>query len=381
MIKRFIYRRPESGDGGGQPNPGFSLDDLDNEDIPGPDDNKKPESLEGKQPEGGETDEEREARETAEAEAAQKLADEQKKKDEKPAPDDAPKDEDPEDVDDEAETFIAEVKALRGDDLDVDYGDVDPLSPAGVVLRERALEDNAVSTFEAFLEEKYPKAYGYLLHTMAGKPEDEFFGSASNLETLPTVEEIEASVEVSKTIILANLVAKGNSEKHANLIIKQAIEDNELEELAKTALTERTAARDKELDAIKKTNDEALEAKNTAITEMNTYVDQVVATGKVGNIEIPVKDRAAFAKQFKESIRYDNGKFVIVSELTQANIEKAFGKEYFSYKNGDLGSIVKTAAKTENANRLRRTIPVAKTPKGGEQDKSRVVTLGDLEAD
>lgn len=381
MIKKFIYRTADANPGGGA---GMSLAELE-----ALDEQQENKSNEGddpdkdKQPE--ETEDERIARETEEADKKAKEAGEEENK--KPDGEEGDKDdkrgEAGEDEDEEVTEFLAEVNALRGDEIEVEYPEgVDPLSPAGVVLRERAIEDAAVENFEVYLETKYPKAYAYLLHTIAGKPEDDFFGNSSHLETLPTAEELEASVEVQKSVVLINLLAKGNSEKHAGLIIKQLIEDNELEEAAKSSLEERNSAQKAELDRIKADNDKELEIKEEAIKQMNTYIENVVNTGKIGKIEIPLKDRPAFAKHFKDNVRYDKGKFVMVSELSNENIGEAFAKEYFHYKKGDLGDIITKKAKTENANRLRRTAEDSKkTPKGGAESGKRVVTLGEIDTD
>ena len=380
MIKKFIYRSADIQ--GGEGGAGLSLAELEALDEKGTE-NKEPENEPEKGKEPVETDDERITREAKEAEDKKPKLEPEKEK-EKPVEEEVKEpgeDDDPEEGDEEVDAFLNSVNDLRGDEIVVDYGDTDPLSPEGVVMREIAVEDAAIQKFEDYLEQKYPKAFGYLLHTMAGKPDDEYFGKA-NLETIPTEEELEASVEVQKSILLSDLLAKGNSEKHAGLIIKQLIEDNELEEASKAARTARAAAQQAELDSIKADGDKELATRNTAITEMNTYVEKVVATGKVGNIEIPLKDRAAFAKQFKESIRYDKGEFMIVSKLTNENIAKAFAREYFDFKNGDLGEIVKTKAKTVNAQRLRSTAAEQKrTPKGGAESNSKVVTLGEIDTD
>lgn len=234
MIKKFIYRNSDAaGDGG----PGFSLADIDNDDVPAPksDDNPNDDDEPGDDdddPDDKKDDKPDDKKEpTAEEIEAKKLEEEEaaKKKEDKKDP---PAKEGDEPEVDEAEEFFKVVDELRGDTLDVDYGDVDPLSPEGIVLRDSVVADMAVENFEAYLQEKYPKAYGYLLHTINGKPEDEFFGKSNDLETLPTPEEIQASVETQKSEVLANLMSKGNSEKHAGLILKQLIEDNELEEAA-----------------------------------------------------------------------------------------------------------------------------------------------------
>ena len=173
MNRKFIYRNAGAGGEGG-PTPTLTISDLDDDSILGPDSAKDDEgdNGEGKNDPPEETEDERKAREGAE-----KLETEKIEKVEDAV--DAPKEET-----DEAELFFADVDELRGDTIEVEYGEVDPMSPEGVVLRERAVEDQAIENFENYLEAKYPKAYGYLMHTMAGKPEEDFFKGASDLQEL-----------------------------------------------------------------------------------------------------------------------------------------------------------------------------------------------------
>jgi len=377
MIKRFFYRSPEGGGGG------LTLEELENEDdnIQGTDgDNKTLTELEDEEDENPDKPD-------SEEDGKDKKADDKDKPD-PDKPDDKPKDDEDapageeEEDNSDPEDFYKEVNEARGiDALEVEYGDVDPLSPAGVAIRENAVAEQAQEEFEEYLEAKYPKAYAYFAHIAAGKPEEEFFGNASDLENLPTEAELLASTEVQKEMVVKNLIAKGNSEKHANLLVKAAIEDNELEEMAKEALKERESARQAKLDDVKKANDDAQQEKTQAISKLGSVVDNIVATGKIGNISIPEKDRKPFAEALKKSVRYDNGKFMLVSELTDESKEELFSKEYFAFKKGNLGTLVQTAAKTENAKRLKATLPKDKVPTGRQEKKNEMLSLSEVDAD
>lgn len=374
MKLRFIYRTAGTGSPGGQ----ISLADMEADD----DDSttSAPDKAEDKEEgeEGDDPDKKEEApKETPDPEESEENDDKGGTENEstETVTDDSA----------EAEEFYAEVSKLRGgddEDLDVDYGEVDPLSAEGVVIRERALEERAILNFEAALEQKYPKAYAFFLHTVAGKPAEDFFGSSKNLDEIPTEEQIEASVEVQKDMVLQNLLDKGNSEKHAQALIKLAIEDNELEEMAKTARTEKAARQEAELNKLKEENDRQLEIKNKQITKINTYIDQVVDSGQIGNIQIPVKDRKEFAKSLKESVRYDEktGKLTMVTELSDESVTQEFAKEYFRFKGGDLKELVTAKAKTENVRRLKRTIK-PDSNKSSQEPRSGKTSMLDIEAD
>lgn len=381
MIRRFINRDSGAGSEGGSA-PEMSLAEL--------------EALEDGASGVDPVEDKPKIEEEPEGSPAPKLEEEIDKaaKDEKPAKekevkepkeviedDPAPEDEDEGPTGDEAEVFFTEVNELRGDALEVDYGDIDPLSPAGIVLRDSAVEDLAIEKFEKYLETAYPKAYGFLHHAMAGLPEDEYFAKSYDLDALPTEDQLLASLDIQQEIVAQNLIAKGNSEKHAVLIIKQLMEDGELEEASLEALADREQSQKQALENIKAETERVNREKNDAINEMGEFIDDFIATGKVGNVVIPEPDRRAFATEFKKSVRYEGGKFLLVTELNDNNVSAAFAKEYYSFKKGDLGKLVRAEAKTQNAVRLKRTVLAKETPKGGASSTSKFMTLGEMDAE
>jgi len=308
-----------------------------------------------------------------------------KDKEEEETTDDADKDATEGDVpveDEDAEKFFAEVAALRGDELDVEYGDVDPMSPEGIVLRDAAVEANAVIQFEATLKAKYPDSYAYFLHTQAGGSREEFFGSGKRVDILPTEEEISASQQIQETMVLEDLKAKGTSDKHAALIIKAAKEDDELEELAKEALKSKKAANDKYFQEIEAETAKAIAKQKEAILDMSKYVDNVVKEGKIGKLTIPASDQAAFANEFKKNIQISGNDFVYVVKVTNDNIQELFEKEFFGFKKGNLKDLVAVEAKTQNVLRLKRTLPKNTVPKTSpSKAKDNSDTLGGVDAD
>lgn len=51
-------------------------------------------------------------------------------------------------------------------------------------------------------------------------------------------------------------------------------------------------------------------------------------------------------------MRYDNGKFYIIKEIGDKDLEQEMQKEFFAYKKGNLNDLVERKAKTINARRL-----------------------------
>lgn len=284
----------------------------------------------------------------------------------------------PESDDDDEDSFWDEVDALRGETIEVDYGDVDPLSPEGALLREQTIEARAVDQFEANLEKMYPRAYAYLLHTSAGGKDEDFFQTVGNTE-LPTAEQLETDIELQKQIITQSMKAKGNNERMIAAVIKDLVASDDLEEVAKEALESEQKAVQGKLDAIKATAAAETEKKNNSVKEMTNYVGQVVATGKIDNITIPEADRKPFADNFNKNVRYENGKFYHVTELKDENIADVFKRQFYEFKGGKIDDLIEQKARTLNAKRIGKTLHTDKKTKssGGGVD-ANFVSLGDI---
>lgn len=281
---------------------------------------------------------------------------------------------------DEDELFWAEVDKLKGGDpLEVDFGDVDPLSPEGIVIRDKAVQDDAIAKFEAYLSATYPKSYALLAHESAGGKVEDFFEKMGESTDLPTVAELENDVALQERIVTQHLKSLGNSDKVIANIIKAAKVDDELEETAKEALIAEKKREDATLKQIQAEAETKQTEKTTAINNMIAFVGQELEVGEIDGIIVPEKDRAPFGQAFLNSIRYDNGKFIMTTELTQENFKEVFKEKFYSYKKGDLGELVKKAAKTENAVRLRRTITKNEKPKGESGGGASFVSLNDVD--
>src|SRR6185369_10636361 len=120
-----------------------------------------------------------------EEEAEQEEEQEQEQPKDKPKaekPKVEPKEEEEEEQEEESEEdtetaakFFSEVERLTGNEVDVDYGDIDPLSPEGVALREKAVKELTLDNFIKELEENYPKVYQALAYANnGGDPADLF---------------------------------------------------------------------------------------------------------------------------------------------------------------------------------------------------------------
>lgn len=315
-----------------------------------------------------------------EDDAATLLEEEAKKK--KPEANAPPTDE-PEEGSDEGDegTFWDDVDKLRGEAIEVDFGDVEPDSPEGALIYERAVRMDELNKFEDHLKTNHPRAYAYMSHILDGGKEEDFFKIAGEPGTLPTEEELEADIEKQKEIVTRNQKAKGNNDKAIERIIKGAIADDDLEELSKEALKEEAKRQSDALKEVEAQADRDTKERAEQIQVLAKFVNGVAAGGKLDNIIIPEKDRKPFAKALTDNIRYENGKFLLVTEVNNENAIKVFKEKFFSYKNGDLTDLIEKAARTENTKRLQRSIPQNKKPlaNNGQRNDVAFTPLSEME--
>lgn len=356
---------------------GPSLADLDNPDY------KAPEPKEEIPP--TETPEEKIIRETNEAktkaeeeEAAAKLKAEEEaaaalKEKEEASTDD----EDPE----AATKFIEEVNKLHGfEDFKVEYPEgIDPLTPEGIHLREKAIMEHATKQFDEYLRESNPRAYAYMLHRQSGGSDEDFFATPST--NLPTYDTFKDNVDLQKQVYISDLKAKGVDEDIITAMVEKAVKDGKLFEKSDTVYKAIEANEKKVFEeADKKAKDRAV-AEETLIKSTLTTIDDIVLNSKVDNIVIPDAKRAEFAEYLKKQLYFDGENFFMTKPISKETIAKVIMGEYFAFAGGDLKALVERRAKTENVNNLR--IKVGKTatgPKGGTETPSKkdFIALGDL---
>lgn len=320
------------------------------------------------------------------AEADQKVLDDKaaadaKKKEEEEAAASAGAGEGTPPEDENEGSFWDDVDKLRGETLDVDFGEVDPATPEGALLYEKAARADELAKFEDSLAKSNPRAYAFLTHILDGGKEEDFFKLAGEPGTLPTEAELVNSVDLQKDIVTQDMKAKGVSDKVIAMTIKSAITDDELEEMAKDALKDTAKRKEDGIKAVEANAKQESEFRAEKISEMNDYISGIVSTGKIDNIIIPEKDREPFAKAFASSVRIENGQFVSVTPLTNDTIAEVFKEKFFSYKKGNIADLVEKAAATANTKRLIRNIPGGnKKPLGsGQKQENALVTMGDME--
>jgi len=305
-------------------------------------------------PKPEEEEEEEEGEEEEEEEEPQKPI--KKKEPVKPAP--AEEEEEEENPQPDLETaakFFEEVDKLTGNETEVDYGDVDPLSPQGVALREKAIKEAALDTWLAEMQENYPQVYKALLHANNGGDVADLFKQTTERDYSKVVIN-EGDTDLAKEILRDYYRSKGvkNEAKISKLI--EADEDSEggLVAEGQAALQEMQAEQAEAQNQILENQKKAAEEQKKRDTVFLTAVDEVLDSRKLGSFKIQDKIEANKFRQFVVSnLRRSGDKYEIVSQVDEKKLEKILQFEYFKFKGGDLGSIIQQKATSTNTEKLR----------------------------
>lgn len=354
----------------------LSLEDLDN-----------PETPEEQQAREQKEAADKEAQEKAEAEAKEKEEQERLAKEEeernKAEEGKEPKEGEEELEDDEevVEKFYEQVNKQHGfEDFQVDYPEgVDPLSPEGTYIREKALIERAEQNFDKTLKETNPRAYAFFLHTKAGKDEAEFFSNPS--VTLPEYSVFEKDVDLQKRFVEKDLQLKGLDQDLIDAAIEKAIKEGKLFEKADKAYK---AIEKKERDALASAEQESqqrIQAEAKAVQEITSYIDDIITNSKTSNIVIPDAKKAEFAQYVKQHLFFDGKEFFVFKGLSKENAAELIQAEYFGFAKGNLNELVARKAKTENTSQLRRRIKKDEASSRGKQEhqvNSGFIPLADI---
>lgn len=281
-------------------------------------------------------------------------------------------DEDP--VDDEpAVNFWEEVAKETGVDIEGDFDDT--VNGASKYVA-KALEVGA-QQFEEELKKKDPRGYSYLLHRSNGGSDVEFFKTYG--EDLPEVTALIADENAMKIFYEEHLLSLGNSPKHAKAIVQMAADDETLEDEVKAAYDKRRVELDSAQEALDKITTENNKKAQTAQSEMTVAIDAIIKSGEIGGFTIPPKDQKEFSEVFKGQVRYSDGKFFLVSELSKEGLDKEMQKEFLKYRKGDLKDLVESEVKKSNAKRLRLVAgQSAGSDAGVKKSHSKKPSLGEL---
>lgn len=258
---------------------------------------------------------------------------------------------------DAAEEFWASVENLTGTKVDVDYGDVDPISPEGVALRETALITQTEKNFDEYLRNSNPRAYAYFLHTQQGGSDEEFLGTGK--PTITDKETFETNLDAQANLVKQDLLNKGVPVEVVEATVASYIKTNEL-------TTKALAVYDKYLEDDKKQvqfleNQQKIEQANF-VAQRDSLEASIVNTITQGiNLAIPETKKAGFIEFVKNQTRYADKEFFIVQQIKQDTLKSQLEGLYFQYMNGNLKSLVAKEAKEQTVKRLRANVAADKS--------------------
>jgi outer membrane biosynthesis protein TonB len=252
--------------------------------------------------------------------------------------------------------FFEEVSRITGNEVDVDYGDTDPLSPQGVALRENAIKALAIDSIFEEIETKYPKVFKALQHASAGGDISELFKvtAGKDYSKITIGDEDDAT---AKQVLTDYYRAKGikSEARIAKLIQEDEDDATGIVAIARGYLKElqdeQSAAENQVLEAQKARATE--EKKRDSV--LLAAIDEVIQGGKLGNWKFASKqDATDFRKFLDGKIRkLGDGKYEFGLTIEPANMEKTLQYMFFAKNGGDLTKFIQIKASSDNAKKLR----------------------------
>lgn len=299
-----------------------------------------------------------------------------------PADDDLPADDE---GDENPLQFWEDVDKLHGEALDIKWEDhkdpegnpIDPLSPEGVLIRDKAIEARAVAKFEQHLAGNDARAYAYMLHRQSGGTDEDFFSTKTI--TLPEYTEFSNSVDLQQKLYREDLVRKGVSEKQAQFLVDQAVKDKEIFELADKAYkAQEKEQADKLIQIQAKLEADEKEFQNS-VKALTTMLSTEINTSATMKFLVPEAKKTEFYQYVSSRVQESAGKFLIVQEIEKNSLPRLLEGLYLQFVNGNLKDVVERQAKTTNVRTLRDRLnrqqqrrPDSAPPGDGKK------TLGDL---
>lgn len=298
-------------------------------------------------------------------------------------PDYKPEEEAEEEDAQDPEAFWADVDKLRGRKLEVKYPDgVDPLSPEGVHIREKAVAEEAVVMFERSLQQKDPRSYAYMLHRQRGGTDETFFSEKSF--SLPSYETFSNDADLQMSVYKNSLISKGLSEEVAQMAVDQAVKNGKLFAESDIAYKKLVEADQKVLQSTQQLAQQAEREYQQVVEKSTRQLTQFIDEGKGMNFIIPDTDKLPFKAFVQERMEYDANtkEILLVERFGGDDAARKLEALFLLYKKGDLKGLIKREAQTQNTRRLGQRVKAANASPGSssenKKDQTEFVPLGSL---
>src|ERR1044072_1014505 len=252
------------------------------------------------------------------------------------------------------QAFYDEVSKLRGDNFQFKFPEgVDPTTPAGVHHAFTQLLDYEFERFEQDLMRRDARAYAYMLHRDNGGNDEDFF--ATKTEVLPEWEVLKNSVDLQQAFYRRALARKEVSPKVIDVIIKDAIEKNELEAAVEGEYNRMKKLDEDQAKKLLQINQENEAKKTQMINAMGSLLKEKIIDNKGLGITIPDAKRGSFLQFVNQLVHLDpqTGQWYIQQALTNENINALLESMYYLSVGGNMNEIISNRAKAENTKQLR----------------------------
>lgn len=276
--------------------------------------------------------------------------------------------------------FYEKVQTITGVEVETDYGDIDPLSPQGVALREKSLIDKTINDFVDKLEQEYPAVHEALMYAHSGGDIADLFKTEKDYSKVTIGDDDE---DHAKHVLTEYYEAKGitNEARVKRMIAADAESDEGLVKIAQAALAEMVEEQNAQKQQALVTQQKQAEAQRQNDQKFLGSISELLKGGKLDSFKVPSQDIPAFSQFVRQRVQRDgNGGYMIVTPVDPAQLEKQLQTEYFRFKNGDLNKLIQIKATTQNAEKLRLKISQKEnTPKSTSAGGKTSGSLKDFE--
>lgn len=295
----------------------------------------------------------------------------------KPEPVVEPETEEPEEEEEEEGSpdpmaYWGEVAKLRGDNPEWEFPqDVDPLSPQAVHHALNKAEEWGMNKLEHDMKLSMPRVYAYMLHSINGGSDEEFF--ASKTEALPDLEAMKDSLDSQKAFYARVLRSRGVEEEHVDLLVKDAVEKNKLYNLIEKEHGNIKKAQDAQMKELIELNARNELRQKTDINNMTLQLRERIFEGKHMNIQVPDAKKQEFLQFVNSQMYYDrdSGRFFFQKEVSKEDMGILLEAMYYMKAGGNMKDIIYKEAQAHSVKQLRLKMKSEKQHSSADQNPKK----------
>jgi len=223
-----------------------------------------------------------------------------------------------------------------------------------------SLETNAPELFELIKAANEGEDYYSMMKNFVSLTPDNWYDMELSEET-PS--------NVLRAVITDELRERGMSDEDIQDFVDYKEQNDKLLPTAQAfhreALENFEENRKAELQAIR----EQEQAYNQNVTKNIQEVEQILASRKIGNFNIPQNEIGGFSEFLNQYMQTDNSGNIFIP--MQANSSESLAAAYLVYKQGDISDVVEKAARTKSANQLKKRLSAAQKEKGSKASANK----------